>query len=257
MVQSWGFTQSFDAPLWSISAEWAAYLLFPLLLIPTMSRKPKLGWLSGLISAAILALLCALPSDLVHRAMPQGLLHLPDNFVLPVFRCVAEFVLGILAFRLATSPFAERIASSRWPATVVLLVTLVLMTIPRTDLAIVLLFPILIVSLASGTSLLGQALASPAAEVMGLLSYSIYVSHYLLIGFLNWIHARAEASGLAHPQIYAGAIGVVLTFCLSLAAYRMIEIPGRRWLRELFEGARSQKSVLRAGQPSSKAGSGP
>ena len=29
MVQSWGLSSSLDAPAWSITAEWAAYLLFP------------------------------------------------------------------------------------------------------------------------------------------------------------------------------------------------------------------------------------
>jgi peptidoglycan/LPS O-acetylase OafA/YrhL len=72
MVQAWGFVESLDGPGWSISAEWAAYLLFPALLVPTLFGRPAIAWLSAFACAGVLAALCALPASFVGNARPEA-----------------------------------------------------------------------------------------------------------------------------------------------------------------------------------------
>jgi peptidoglycan/LPS O-acetylase OafA/YrhL len=50
------------------------------------------------------------------------------------------------------------------------------------------------------------------------------------------VHRYAAKHGLAHAQTYATAVGIALTFPLSMLAYRFIEAPGRKVLRRVFEG---------------------
>jgi peptidoglycan/LPS O-acetylase OafA/YrhL len=245
MIQIWGVAQSFDPPGWSISAEWAAYLLFPLLLVPTMFGKPALAWISALICAAALTAFAFLPPALYGGEHYLGEI---GNFqpwhALPMLRCIPEFVFGILACRIATTPFGLTLAASRWIGPALCVAILGLMAIPSTDVAVVFLFPLLVLSVASGTNVPGRLLASTPAEFAGRLSYSIYLVHYLLVGVMHWVHGLAHASGLAHAQTYAAAVGLVLTFPISYLAYRFIEVPGRTWLRVLFEGRPADKNVL-------------
>jgi peptidoglycan/LPS O-acetylase OafA/YrhL len=56
---------------------------------------------------------------------------------------------------------------------------------------------------------------------------------------MNWIYLRVHAAGLAHAQTYAALVCIGLTVPIAMAAYVAIEVPGRRWLRALFEAKRS------------------
>jgi peptidoglycan/LPS O-acetylase OafA/YrhL len=238
MVQVWGCVQSFDSPGWSISAEWFAYLIFPLLVIPTLFRKPLWGWALAGASAMILALLSALPASFHLGGYPQGaLLAFSDPwFALPLLRCVPEFMLGLLAYRLAATPFGQSLGSRRWLSPVLCLAGLALLATPGMDLAVVLLFPLLVISVASGTHAPSRVLGSPPAQLLGTLSYSVYLTHFLMVGVLQWVYAFARTSGLAHAHVVAAAVVIPLTFAVAYIAYRCIEVPGRQWLRVAFEG---------------------
>lgn len=238
MIQSWGLAGSLDGPAWPISAEWAAYLLFPAILVPCLFRRPLQAWLALSACVGLLVMLCLIPQSLGHRPRPDTLLDLHTSYMaLPVVRCLPEFTLGILAFRASATPCGLILARSRWLSPLVCLGVILLLTIPRTDLVVVLLFPILVVSLTSEQHRAGRILASRPAELAGLLSYSIYLTHDLLGGLINWLHGTVEHLGMAHAQIYAAAAGVGLTFPCACLAYRFIEVPGRRWLRLAFEGS--------------------
>lgn len=236
MVQAWGFGPSLDGPGWSISAEWAAYLLFPLLLSVAFFRKPLWGWLSAVASVAVLVFLCLLPAAAVHNLRPLAILDLHSSHNgISVLRCLPEFTLGILAARIASSRMADWLGSNRWVGLVLCLGILAMMAVPRADLAVVLLFPALIVSLSADDNLPSFLLGSRPIHYLGVLSYSLYLVHDLLGGLMGWTHRYAHAHGFAHAQTYAALLGIALTFPIAACAYRMIELPGRRFLRSLLE----------------------
>ncbi len=242
MVQVWGLVQSFDGPGWSISAEWAAYLVFPLLLIPTMFRKPIWCSIFALLCVALLARLCSFSASLhAPTHMPGALLYFWEPWLaLPVLRCLPEFGLGMLAFRFAGTPFGARIRASAFISPLTCLAIVALSALPDTDLGVVLLLPLLIVSLASSTHVIGRILASPLAVFVGSLSYSLYLIHFLLIGaVVSGVYALAHGLGLTALafNVVTAAIGIVLTFLVAFVTYRAIELPGRRWLRASFEPA--------------------
>jgi peptidoglycan/LPS O-acetylase OafA/YrhL len=250
MVQSWGFTESLDGPAWSISAEWAAYLLFPAMLVPCLFRRPSWAWISAAVCIAVIAILCVLPQSLAHRPTPASIIDLHvSQFALPVVRCLPEFALGLLAFRLSSTPFGLALAARRWNATALCVAIIILMAIPRTDFAIVLLFPLLVMSLTSQQNVPGRILSSPSFEFVGRLSYSIYLTHDLMGGLLSRVHVLVEGFGLRHGQTYAAAVGILLTFPCSYLAYRLIEVPGRRWLRAVFERTRPSSIAVEPSAP--------
>lgn len=236
MVQSWGLTPSFDSPAWSISAEWAAYLLFPALLIPSIFRKPAVALLCTGLAASLLAALCALPAALFPDTLVRDPLNMSGHAMgLPVLRCVPEFTLGILAFRFASTSLGRRLVSSVWIAPALVLSALFVLTIPGCDLAFVLLLPVLVVSLASEAHLPGRILASAPLEFLGLLSFSIYLTHKLLFGLLTWMYEHAHTAGIPHARTLSAGVCLILTFAISYAAFSLIEVPGRRWLRAISD----------------------
>lgn len=236
MVQAWGFGPSLDGPGWSISAEWAAYLLFPLLLSASFFRKPLWGWLSAATSVAVLVFLCILPATAAHNLRPLAILDLHASYRgIAVLRCVPEFTLGILAARLLGSRTADWLGSNRWVGLALCLGLLIMMAVPRADLAVVLLFPALILCLSSDDHLPSIILGSKPVHYLGMLSYSLYLVHDLVGGLMGWTHRYAHTHGLAHAQTYAAVVGIFLTFPIAACAYKVIELPGRRFLRRLIE----------------------
>jgi peptidoglycan/LPS O-acetylase OafA/YrhL len=182
--------------------------------------------------------LCSLRGPIVHDYNLGAPLNLNGYWLaLPVLRCLPEFTLGLLAFRFARTGAGQRVADNAWIAAATCLAAAVLLALPMSDLAVVLLFPVLVVSLSSSEHLPGRILSSPPAELIGNLSYSIYLTHKLAYGLLGWVYERAHAAGIPHAQTVAAAVCIALTFPLAYVAYRTIEIPGRRRLRAFFEGS--------------------
>jgi peptidoglycan/LPS O-acetylase OafA/YrhL len=235
MVQAWGITESLDGPGWSISTEWAAYLLFPMFLLCLMKNRFGRG-LALTLSLGALAFLATNPAAHAHAVDPGALLDVHDwRHGLPVLRCLAEFVLGMLSYRFTTAPMGMRFALKAWAQNTLAVATIVLLMLPRTDMFIVCMIPPLLAGVASGRSLVAHWLSSKPLETAGRYSYSIYMIHTLLYGVLGWIHAQINALGLPHGQTYAAAVGIALTIPLAALAYRFIEKPGRTIIRDLLE----------------------
>jgi peptidoglycan/LPS O-acetylase OafA/YrhL len=250
MMQVWGIKCISFGASWSISAEFAAYLLFPLLLIPVAFRKPLASWITALVCVAgLLALYLASPY--VARSLAHDQLGLLDyfdyHFGLCILRCICEFTLGLIAFRLEATPFGRRLGSSMWASIVLSLLILGLLPIARMDLVIVLLCPFLIASLASGDSLPKRLLSVPLLEKLGVYSYGIYLVHPLMMTAIRRINVVAQGKGLSQANFYGFAAASVLTLLFAMLGNKFIEIPGRQWLRSVFEGGkvgRQPKSVV-------------
>ena len=249
MIQSWGLADSLNPPAWSISSEWAAYLLFPLL-VAGLLRRPVLAWTWGIICIAILGMLSHTPVAFGHQARPNALLDLSDpRFAIPVLRCLTEFSLGLIAFRAMKTRVGSFIANKGWISSLICLSWVALMSVPRADLAVVLLLPLLVISITSEQRGAGKLLASRAIEFAGQLSYSIYLIHALMRGLIIKLHARIESLGFHHAQTYAACCAAGATFLLAYLAYHFIEIPGRQQLRRMFEGHRPPNIIAEPSAP--------
>lgn len=236
MVQAWGISESLDGPGWSISAEWAAYLLYPAFLLWVVRSRAG-RWIGAILSLGIVAFLTASPVAHAH-AVDQGALldvHAP-LYGLPVFRCLAEFLLGMMAYNFSVTPAGVRFAAQSWIQDALAAGIVLLLMFPRTDFMMPCLIPVLLVGLPSGRSLVARILSSRPFETAGRYSYSIYMIHTLLYGVLGWIHYQIAAVGLKHGQTYAALVGISLTVPLAAFAYHTIEKPGRALIRELLEG---------------------
>ena len=104
----------------------------------------------------------------------------------------------------------------------------------RLDLPTVLLFPLLIISLAKNKSKVSRVLSFPIFYFLGTISFSLYLLHQL---FRPTELALVQAF---HPVALSGSEALLFAFLGSLSvlpfawlAYRFIERPGRTFIRSL------------------------
>lgn len=229
MVQAWGFAPSLDGPAWSISTEWAAYLLFPLLAAVTLFGRPRTAAVVAMAASLCVVAMAVLPSDEPVRNGPLDV-YGPG---ISVTRCVAEFSLGLLTFRLASYPVAR--AFGRHPLTGVILAGAILLLLTRagTDLFLVALFPPLVLALAVGGGPLQRLCGSPPIFLLGELSYAIYLLHTRLFrvrdGFDGHLHHFLGGLTPAVASIFA----YVVLLGASWIAYRYLETPARSLVRRV------------------------
>lgn len=237
MIQPWGLSAAINPPAWSVGTEFGAYLLFPVLAVVGL-RRPW-GWLVLLVLAA-----GALAFSVAH-APPigpgrRGLLDLYFNYsFLPLLRCVAGFSLGMVAWQAGGWPALRRICATTWfgPAMLVLFVSLMLGRV--NDLVILPVLPLLVLGVHFGRGPIHAVLARDPLHRLGLLSYSTYLLHYVLLRLFPFYWSRLS---ILLP------VYLLLTVAAAVVAHRVIEVPGRRALRAAAEGL-LQRVFGGAGKP--------
>lgn len=235
MVQGWGIAESLNGPGWSISTEFAAYLLFPLLTAGVLFGGWRMAGLAAGLSLAALLWIAGLPDAALLSAGRYGPLDVYDPGTLyPVLRCLAGFTLGLVAWRLASLPRLRPLAESPRLGTALALAALLLLALRGSDVLAVLLFVPLIIALATGRSAAARLLEAAPVHWLGTISYSIYLVHRPVIDFLR-PPLRSLLEGWQVPHAYSAANLVLLPLALALAAltFYAIEKPGRQLSRML------------------------
>jgi peptidoglycan/LPS O-acetylase OafA/YrhL len=226
LVQNWGFTRelAWNDPAWSISAEAAAYLAFPALMLAADWRR----WSSGALVVTAVAMLTALHLLMQHE--PGLGSDIPRYGLL---RCLAEFTVGgMLAALWLRAPRAVAC-----PVLVALaLAGALLLRAPET-LVVPAALAALLLALAGSAGLRRHPLESRIVHRLGEISYATYLSHFLL-----WkAYKLAVVSGDLTPIHIAVYLALVLV--ASLVLYHRVELPAQRWLNGL--SLRRQQPALR------------
>jgi peptidoglycan/LPS O-acetylase OafA/YrhL len=239
MVQIWARPwhdgASFVGPAWSISAEWLAYVLFPLsaLLLYRLRRGPRrLLATAAVLLMAPVSVLCLL----------TGSPYFPYSWAARIF---TGFVAGALVYLVVRDvPRTRRVTRAAgwisWAVVALILGGLVLGAAlgPVGDSTerggmVLVLFPLLVGALAlAGGAGPGRLLSTRWAVHGGRISYSLYLVHVPLFEVF-WaamdrvpaFHADGVAATLLTPVALAAA------FVAAHLLYRLVEEPARRTLR--------------------------
>jgi peptidoglycan/LPS O-acetylase OafA/YrhL len=230
LVQNLGFWQSVDVPAWSISVEWISYLIFPVLMFCIFARKAAVRW--GLLLLSLVTIVGLYTWNLNHGGWPKAF----DITAGPasIARGLTEFTLGVLSYRALTTPFGQRISRHPWAANGITVLIAILLAFRGSDIFLVFLYPFFILSLLKGSTLVSRILGSRVLEYLGLISFSVYLVHTLLTPFLGWIDAWMRSHGRSHAHTFAVAITLPVLLLLSSLTYYSIEVPARRYLRNVF-----------------------
>ena len=213
--------QTPNMPAWSISAEWFAYILFPILCIVLLHNK----W-----TAALYLVVGLFIAD-IETLYNYDLAHV-----------LSGFLIGMAAYR--TMTVAHWITIGRFAGSAVAAAVLFWAqgTAPRVEIGL-LLFAALMISLADSRDILGRFLTLRPIVYLGEISYSLYMIHwparivvrnsFRIIGILDTL-----------PPGLVVVAYVLVTLIGAVTSYHFVELPGRALLRKA--GA-----VYRSGHPRS------
>jgi peptidoglycan/LPS O-acetylase OafA/YrhL len=220
---------TWNQPSWSISAEWHAYLLFPLLC-------PALWRFSVKVAVAV-ALACALALLLTGAESGWSFVDVTAGPLI-LTRALPEFIAGVLVYRVHRCGWGR----SLWRSDLFLAATVVAIFALAcgwpTDLAIVLLFPGLLLAAVTNEGRARSLFDSRPLTFLGDISYSLYMSHYvcIVVVFGKIVGADAGSAAItAKIAAFCAAIGLSLLFATLVS--RCIEYPARAKLRALWPGA--------------------
>lgn len=232
MLQSIFHVPSLDTPGWSVSAEWVANLLFPFIALVCLRRSWWLVALLAIFSLITLPILVQLPV-LIDEPKRAGLLDIWNyGTVYPAVRCLADFVLGVVCFRVWQVNGVKQVFSYYWIAPLLTCLIVVLMAVKGADVWIVWLFPLFILALIPNTNWIARFMSSKPIYTLGELSYAIYLIHNQMNYFILALAKRLESIGMRDTLATAFAMllfsGIVIL--LAVFSYRYIEKPARGWI---------------------------
>jgi peptidoglycan/LPS O-acetylase OafA/YrhL len=226
MIHAWvGLPNTCNGASWSISCEWFAYLLFPIVAMALWKARRMLGrWPLGTLAASVGM---AVGYYLVFE---QGTGWMSR----PVVAVTAEFIAGCLAYQVF-----ERLRGWRgWGTASTVLVTCALLlpwVLPDTrisHLALAGAFVLIVFALACGQGLVARMLATRAGVFWGKASYSLYMVHGILHQILGkLIPVEPYAGGSIPMRMLVLGTYVVIVFGVAAATYLWFEQPLRTWIR--------------------------
>lgn len=226
-----GNATTFNAPAWSLSVEFYTYLIFALIVLFSKHNKIRI----------MFVLVCA----------SMSLLILKSTFGMEnLLRCLAGFFLGCLTanFVAQTKIIIPKYLSS----TIFLLLVIFLITKnpAEFDFLVFFLTAALIVSLLNPMGMMSKLLKNKVLLWLGEISYSLYMSHVLVIWLVSQILMRvlkrpaANEAGAVSLSIFETIISVllviVLVFLVSQLIYTFIEKPFREKSRSRISRATTE-----------------
>jgi peptidoglycan/LPS O-acetylase OafA/YrhL len=238
MMQAWGYSQSFLAPAWSISTELAAYILFPFLLSQLILKSFRRSIFIGcglFISILMLSLIPDSLIDMGKNGYSMGIWN--ERTFGPLLRCLLEFSLGIVTYRLYTKDDIIQKIQKPIASLISCILILSLLLIKNTDVLIIFLFPILILSLTNPEALISKILASWPIYSLGVISYSLYLIHLMTYFFKPEIMGFINEHHIPHNYLVTLIIQIIISVVVASFCYMLIEKPARKLLRNALEKA--------------------
>jgi peptidoglycan/LPS O-acetylase OafA/YrhL len=226
LLHAWGVTKSpeWNAPSWSISAEWFAYLLFPLL-------APALVWVRdrGIALAVAVTTLAATAALFTVAGWTLNTwVGAPA-----LARVFGEFLCGAALCRAVALGGELPLPSGDILGTGAVVAFLFGASAGLQDFALVALLALIILGAAISQGHLARILGSRPFTWVGEVSYSIYMVHFPI---LIAIHRLCERLGFDEwPQagkICAFVATVALVVALAAVLFHFVERPARTHLRD-------------------------
>lgn len=221
LVHAWGTIDvpTWNIPSWSLSAEFACYVVFGFLL-----------WLGSKARLIAIAALTALTLIYYTTGWIQGI-DVDGNFRLSGLRAVSAFTLGMLVFMAAPRLGRLSLAVTNTLQLLSLATLSLSLHVDANDFVVLAQMPLLLALTANDKGWLATVLKQPLLHWLGLLSYSIYMWHYPLRLVALKLSAKFEQAWALDTA--AGSIIFVLAMtaiCLLVShlSFHRVETPLRR-----------------------------
>lgn len=253
MVEMWHRPDTYQAtwagPMWTISVEWLAYLLFPVLALLVLRLRHRLPAWALFLGAGVVML-----PFLVQVMAYGGVNAAPYEWL---SRILCEFVAGMLisaaTARLRPSQRARRLADLAAVACVVAGLLVCFGAVYVTSLGlrgglVVVAYVPLVACLALADGPFSRFLSTPLLVLGGAVSYGMYLIHsQLLYLYRDTVtYSRWHLEGLDRQR---GELVVIVAIILvALVLHRLVEEPLRRRMAALVAKPGAGRTVSSTGR---------
>lgn len=213
LIQAWPpiGAYSWNMPSWSVSAEWGAYLLFPVLLI--VSNRLRV-WFVGPIILGWAAFYLHRNGTTFGSGADYGL-----------YRCILGFSIGMWL----ASVSVNRLLYSDVAAICAAAAIAMLWVLPLSDWFVIAPMTLLIACLSGNTGICCRVLSWSPLHFVGRISYSLYLVHYPVYKVWQYYHDKVFPQGMSPYEMVAAAFVLSsLVVALAFALFELVEEPGRK-----------------------------
>lgn len=242
LLQSFGLHQlsTWNRPSWSLSAEWAAYMVFPFLAL-FLSRKWQLAYwiLPPLILLVYIALMYWIPPAGIGNAERLVMHKLDVTYDYGFLRGIAGFTLGMLAYGLYAKSRTRDLFSGDSIVLVFIVATLFFMHLGVNDLLLVVAFGSIVLCFASNGGYLHRLCNFKPAQFFGKVSYSIYLMQWIVTPlYVKLVRSSGiiplfPAVSFFHRLVYV-LMYMILLIGFSSVTYHLIEKPCRNFINRKY-----------------------
>ncbi|SHE55533.1 acyltransferase family protein [Pedobacter caeni] len=245
LLHSFGFTKiySWNIPSWSISAEWAAYLLFPVIALCINKKKT--------ISVILLIILVVVAYYSIMYVLPRKnpinpLIPVPHNlnttFDYGYIRGIAGFTAGVLVYLIYELRDFRKAFSSDMVSLLVIIGIILSLHFSLNDGITVSLFAILVLSITVNTGRIASFCNRKFMQFLGNISYSVYLMQiFLQEPFSHGMYLPGTIGvgrGKQNIEFFSGAmycmIYLILLVLLSYITYQWVERPCRKFINRIW-----------------------
>ena len=214
LIQNWTYwlPTCWNTPAWSLSAEWFAYITFPIML--SLTQRWRTTSVPLLLAAASLAAFIVLMSL-------KGVQDLNVTGAPGMVRMLSEFACGCLLFRATANGLRPLPRLADAGAVTLLLVSVlwskaIFLSLPAIALVVLL--------TAQNEGWIARWLSIRPIIFLGEISFSLYMVHWIMLQLANWtIPTELNTSQMVLFNIALSSA----IFILSMLTYRLIELPAR------------------------------
>lgn len=248
MIQAWGFVDAdgWNFPSWSISAEWFAYLMFPVLFgaVALLRRAPVVALLLSAALTVGLSILVARHGMELHNMTWQG----------GALRIVPSFLAGCALWQIGRrmQPMAAPLAWAGIAASVAWIVVTAEAALPSAALWPGLVGLVFFMA-ASATSAAGAVCATPMWVWLGEISFAVYMVHLPVDIAFYQIAERVVGVPTGPLAFVLVGVAMALTVAVAAASHAWFEKPVRDLMRRhapaWFRSGPAQVVAARSGAP--------
>lgn len=227
LTNGFGFHDSlgWNAPSWSVSSEFLAYLTFPFL--ATLLLRKQLSVLSCFI---LIAIIFTITTSI-------GWLSTDNNGYIAgwewvALRVLSEFIFGMLIFQLYRLNLKAHFGTLAILASAIIIYMSIVNAHSRWDWVMILSFGLLIYALSNSEHLISKFLSGGKMKYLGEISYSIYLCHGVVFMVFNSALPKLLPNEGGLMLLLPITIYIVSTLLVAHFMYKLVEIPAQAYLKK-------------------------
>ena len=241
LLHSFGINKVFtwNVPSWSISSEWWAYMVFPILIIFIYrGKKLAISVLGLFVVTAYIAIMFWVPRHDPFDPTATVPHDLNVTYDFGFLRGLAGFVSGMLLYKFYEAGIWNKFFQKDFTALLLIITTIVCLHFGINDGFYIILFIALVFAFALNSGKLHIMCNNQFAQYLGKISYSIYLSSMLL--FQWFLFGLIKLPGVKYLEHTSSAnfwvgLGYCLAFLIihigiSSITYYTIEKPCRKYI---------------------------